>query len=163
KLKTGEVVWRHQDRRPSACVLAADGHLYLRHGNGLMVLAEATPQGYREKGQFMPPERTRFSAWTYPTLAGGRLYLRDQDVLLCSDLRADRPAAPPERFGPEPPEKEPRAPDANFVPSPPDVVERMLELAQVKKTDLVVDLGCGDGRIVVAAAKKYGCKAVGYD
>jgi predicted RNA methylase len=39
----------------------------------------------------------------------------------------------------------------------------MLELAEVKKDDLVYDLGCGDGRIVVAAAKKYGCKAVGYD
>jgi predicted RNA methylase len=39
----------------------------------------------------------------------------------------------------------------------------MLELAEVKKRDLVYDLGCGDGRIVVAAAKKYGCKAVGYD
>jgi ribosomal protein L11 methylase PrmA len=39
----------------------------------------------------------------------------------------------------------------------------MLELAGVKKNDVVVDLGCGDGRIVVAAAKKYGCKAVGYD
>jgi ribosomal protein L11 methylase PrmA len=39
----------------------------------------------------------------------------------------------------------------------------MLEMAQVKKSDLVYDLGCGDGRIVITAAKKYGCKAVGYD
>jgi ribosomal protein L11 methylase PrmA len=39
----------------------------------------------------------------------------------------------------------------------------MLELAQVKKDDLLYDLGCGDGRIVVTAAKRYGCKAVGYD
>jgi ribosomal protein L11 methylase PrmA len=39
----------------------------------------------------------------------------------------------------------------------------MLELAQVKKDDLVYDLGCGDGRIVVTAAKKYGTKAVGFD
>ena len=39
----------------------------------------------------------------------------------------------------------------------------MLELAQVKKNDSLYDLGCGDGRIVIAAAKKYGCKAVGYD
>jgi ribosomal protein L11 methylase PrmA len=43
------------------------------------------------------------------------------------------------------------------------VVEKLLELAEVKKTDVVVDLGCGDGRIVVTAAKKYDCKAVGYD
>ena len=39
----------------------------------------------------------------------------------------------------------------------------MLELAAVKKGDVVYDLGCGDGRIVVTAAKKYGCKAVGFD
>ena len=39
----------------------------------------------------------------------------------------------------------------------------MLELAEVKKDDLLYDLGCGDGRIVVTAAKKYGCKAVGFD
>jgi SAM-dependent methyltransferase/LEA14-like dessication related protein len=53
--------------------------------------------------------------------------------------------------------------DVIFVPTPQDVVEKMLELAEVKKDDLVYDLGCGDGRIVVTVAKKYGCKAVGYD
>ncbi|UCG48246.1 MAG: DNA/RNA non-specific endonuclease [Phycisphaerales bacterium] len=56
-----------------------------------------------------------------------------------------------------------RTPDVIFVPTPPEVVDRMLELAKVTKDDLVYDLGCGDGRIVVAAAKKYGCRAVGYD
>lgn len=56
-----------------------------------------------------------------------------------------------------------RSPDVIFVPTPPEVVDKMLELAQVTKDDLVYDLGCGDGRIVIAAAKKYGCKAVGYD
>lgn len=54
-------------------------------------------------------------------------------------------------------------PDVIYVPTPQDVVEKMLELVEVKKDDLVYDLGCGDGRIVVTAAKKYGCKAVGYD
>jgi len=53
--------------------------------------------------------------------------------------------------------------DVVFVPTPRDVVDKMLELAQVKKDDLVYDLGCGDGRIVVTAAKRYGCKAVGFD
>ena len=52
--------------------------------------------------------------------------------------------------------------DAGSVSTPHDVVDKMLELAEVKKDDLVYDLGCGDGRIVVAAAKKYGCQAVGY-
>jgi SAM-dependent methyltransferase len=56
-----------------------------------------------------------------------------------------------------------REPDVIFVPTPQDVVDKMLEMAQVTKDDLVYDLGCGDGRIVVTAAKRYGCKAVGYD
>ena len=56
-----------------------------------------------------------------------------------------------------------QAPDVVFIPTPQDVVDKMLELAKVKKDDLVYDLGCGDGRIVVTAAKRYGCKAVGYD
>ncbi len=61
-------------------------------------------------------------------------------------------------------EKKPqRRPDVIFVPTPQDVVEKMLELAEVTKDDVVYDLGCGDGRIVVTAAKKYGCKAVGID
>jgi len=56
-----------------------------------------------------------------------------------------------------------RSPDVVFVPTPQNVVDKMLELAEVKKDDLVYDLGCGDGRIVVTAAKKFGCRAVGYD
>ena len=50
-----------------------------------------------------------------------------------------------------------------YVPTPQEVVERMLELAQVKKGDIVYDLGSGDGRIVVTAAKKYGVKAIGFE
>ena len=50
-----------------------------------------------------------------------------------------------------------------FVPTPMEVVERMLALADVKQTDLLYDLGCGDGRIVITAAKKYGVRGVGVD
>jgi tRNA G37 N-methylase Trm5 len=53
--------------------------------------------------------------------------------------------------------------DVVFVATPQDVVDKMLQLAQVKKNDLVYDLGCGDGRIVVTAARKYGCRAEGFD
>jgi precorrin-6B methylase 2 len=59
--------------------------------------------------------------------------------------------------------QEPKRPDVIFVPTPPEVVDKMLELAQVTKDDVVYDLGCGDGRIVVTAAKKFGCRAFGFD
>ncbi|MFO7177361.1 MAG: methyltransferase domain-containing protein [Pseudomonadota bacterium] len=56
-----------------------------------------------------------------------------------------------------------RRPDVIYVPTPQKVVDRMLELAKVKQSDLVYDLGCGDGRIVVTAAKRFGARAVGFD
>lgn len=52
---------------------------------------------------------------------------------------------------------------APFVPTPQDVVDRMLALAEVTPKDVVYDLGCGDGRIVITAAKKYGAHGVGFD
>jgi SAM-dependent methyltransferase len=52
---------------------------------------------------------------------------------------------------------------APYVPTPQDVVERMLALANVQKADFVIDLGCGDGRIPVTAAKKYGARGLGVD
>ena len=56
-----------------------------------------------------------------------------------------------------------RAPDVPYVPTTEQAVQAMLKLADVKKTDVVYDLGCGDGRIVIAAANKYGARAVGID
>src|SRR5512139_1011478 len=56
-----------------------------------------------------------------------------------------------------------RTPDVVYVGTPYDVVSRMLKMAKIKKGDLVYDLGCGDGRMLVLAAQKYGCRAVGYD
>ena len=53
--------------------------------------------------------------------------------------------------------------DVVYVSTPHDVVAKMLEIANVTKDDVVYDLGCGDGRIVVTAAKRHGCRAVGYD
>jgi SAM-dependent methyltransferase len=56
-----------------------------------------------------------------------------------------------------------RAPDVIYVPTPQPVVEEMLRMAEVSKDDLVYDLGCGDGRLVVTAAKKFGARGVGID
>ena len=65
---------------------------------------------------------------------------------------------------PEAQAKRPDAPQlAPYVPTPQDVVDRMLELAGVKKDDYVIDLGCGDGRIPVTAARKYGARGLGVD
>ena len=70
---------------------------------------------------------------------------------------AKSPAAPV--AGPVVPE---RKPDVIYVPTPRKVVEEMLRMAELKPDDVVYDLGCGDGRIVIAAAQLRGVKAVGY-
>ncbi len=56
-----------------------------------------------------------------------------------------------------------RAPDVPYVPTTPQAVQAMLKLAGVTKSDVVYDLGCGDGRIVIAAARDFGARAVGID
>ena len=56
-----------------------------------------------------------------------------------------------------------RTPDVVYVGTPYDLVSKMLKMAQVKKDDLVYDLGCGDARMLILAAQKYGSRAVGYD
>jgi hypothetical protein len=71
---------------------------------------------------------------------------------------------------PTPPRRKPstqpkpfRRPDVVYIATPQHVVDKMLELAAVTKDDIVYDLGCGDGRIVITAAQKFGCRGVGYD
>jgi len=86
--KTGKVVW-NKDRGPgteSAAVVYADGNLYFRYQNAVMALIEATPAGYREKGAF-PLASKNGNSWSHPVIHDGRLYLRDQDVLMAYDLR----------------------------------------------------------------------------
>lgn len=87
RFEDGEVAWGpvRNDGRSSAAVTYADGRLYFRYQNGLMVLVEATPDGYREHGSFMIPEVDNFS-WSHPVISGGRLYLREQDDLFCYDV-----------------------------------------------------------------------------
>ena len=56
-----------------------------------------------------------------------------------------------------------QTPDVVYVGTPYDIVSQMLQMANVKKDDIVVDLGCGDARMLVLAAQKYGCKGIGYE
>jgi len=64
--------------------------LYVRSEKGAVSLVEATPEEFRLRGQFEQPSRSEQPSWPYPVVAGGRLYLRDQDVLLCYDVRERR-------------------------------------------------------------------------
>jgi hypothetical protein len=64
-------------------VVAVDGMLIARGEGGPVALVEATPTGYVEKGRFDPPDRSRERAWSHPVVVGGKMYLRDQGVLLC--------------------------------------------------------------------------------
>jgi outer membrane protein assembly factor BamB len=86
--KTGEVKW--EDRKPGkGSITCADGRLYYRNeGNGAVTLVEATPEKYIERGQLKKqPERSDKNPWPHPVIANGRLYLRDQGVLLCYDIK----------------------------------------------------------------------------
>jgi outer membrane protein assembly factor BamB len=140
----------------------ADGRLIHRRGNNVVTLLEVTAEGrYVKRGEFQAPRQRRHEpAWTFPVVAGGRLYLRDQEELLCYDLVKKGKEPSRSQKGKRPSHREP---DVIFVPTPQDVVQKMLEVAGVKKDDVVADLGCGDGRIVITAAARYGCRAVGYD
>lgn len=85
-LKTGKSQW--QDRSCGKCSLVyADGMLYCRSEQGVVSLVLATPSSFELKGRFDQPERSGQNAWPHPVVAGGCLYLRDQDKLFCYDLR----------------------------------------------------------------------------
>jgi precorrin-6B methylase 2 len=76
-----------------------------------------------------------------------------------AEAQATAPAAPPAQPATETPPKL----DVPYVPTPQAVVDEMLKLAKPTNSDLLYDLGCGDGRIVVTAAKLFGTKGVGFD
>ncbi|MEO5822479.1 MAG: PQQ-binding-like beta-propeller repeat protein [Vicinamibacteraceae bacterium] len=86
---TGTLKWGgdiRNDGRGSAAIAYADGHVYYRYENGLVILVEATPTGYKEKGK-LQLETSDLLSWAYPVIVGGRMYLRDKDHLYVYDLR----------------------------------------------------------------------------
>jgi outer membrane protein assembly factor BamB len=85
KFDTGEIAWR--DRSVGKGSLAyADGNLYCLSENGVVGLVEASPTGYKEKGRFRIQQGS-LPTWAHPVVAGGRLYLRDQDTIYAFDVR----------------------------------------------------------------------------
>jgi len=86
--KTGNILWDGRDSSvPKGSIALADGRLYYRLENGTMLLIEPNAKQYVERGRFSQPDRTRQPAWTHPVIANGKLYLRDQDLLLCYAIK----------------------------------------------------------------------------
>ena len=87
-MRSGRSLWQKTRGAGSgsAAVVFADGHLYFRYEDGTMALIEADPQGYKLKGTFTIAARNGKS-WPHPVIQDGNLYLRDQDELLCYDIR----------------------------------------------------------------------------
>ncbi len=86
---TGKVAWGGDIRNAgtgSAAVMYADGRLYYHYQNGVVLLVEATPEGYREKGSFTIPD-VKKPSWAHLAVADGKLYVREQDTLYCYDVR----------------------------------------------------------------------------
>ncbi|HWC89054.1 MAG TPA: PQQ-binding-like beta-propeller repeat protein [Pirellulales bacterium] len=91
ELMTGEVKWKGRaSGRGSAAVAAADDRLYLHFADGVMALLKATPDGLEEVGSFKVPGSGERPSWSHPVILDGKLYLREQDTILCYDLRASK-------------------------------------------------------------------------
>jgi len=90
--KTGEQVWASRNLGKGA-VTYADGMLYcVEEGKGIVALVEASPKGWNEKGRFTLEPRTSVRTrdnrvWTHPVISNGKLYLRDQDLIYCHDVK----------------------------------------------------------------------------
>ncbi|MEO8271583.1 MAG: PQQ-binding-like beta-propeller repeat protein, partial [Aureliella sp.] len=174
-IETGKTVWKARGSGTGkSAATYADGHLYFRWADGTIGLVEASPAAYMEKSHFKLDEPRNSLGSTFPVIAGGGLYIRDNDRLHKYDVKL-HPAnfvAPETRFvtleRPKESQRPPlpagqRIPIAIFVPTPHDVVAKMLEMAQLSKDDVLTDLGSGDGRILVEAAKQYKCRAIGIE
>jgi len=91
-LKSGNILWDERDdtqhRAPKGSLTMADGRLYYRTEKGAVLLIEPNAKEFIERGRFEQPDRTRLPAWSHPVVANGKLYLRDQDLLLCYNVKA---------------------------------------------------------------------------
>jgi WD40 repeat protein len=169
--KAGAVVWQKR-MGPTFSSSFADGHFYFHTMDGQVQLVDPGPLEPAVKSQFLLPDHRSAMGTTTPIITGGRLYIREDEQLFCYDVRAESTALPTTEAHTitlaAPPaqlliEHQNRTFRSVYVPTPQDIVEQMLEMSGVKQTDVVFDLGSGDGRIVNTAAKKYGSRSVGYE
>ena len=91
--RTGEQVWREREALEKGAIAYADGRLYcLGEDTGDVALVEASPEGWKEQGRFTLDPQTeqrapRGKVWTHPVIVNGKLYLRDQELLFCFDVK----------------------------------------------------------------------------
>lgn len=88
---TGKELWMERSKLARGSVTFADNRLYCCSEEGVVTLAEASPQGWKEHGRFKLPQASEKrkpsgGMWTHPVIANGKLYLRDQELLFCYDL-----------------------------------------------------------------------------
>lgn len=94
--KTGEIVWSEKEAHGKGAVAYADGMLYcLGESDGTLVLVEASPKGWKETGRFVLDPQTEIRSnkgkiWTHPVIVNGKMYLRDQDLIYCYDVKGAR-------------------------------------------------------------------------
>jgi outer membrane protein assembly factor BamB len=90
--ETGKVLWDERDSGkngvPKGSVALADNRFYYLTEKGTVLLIEPSPKKYIERGRFVHPDRSKSPDWTHPVIANGKLYLRDQGVLTCYDIKA---------------------------------------------------------------------------
>jgi len=86
--KTGELAWSNKGVGKGS-IAYADGHFYIRSesGEGAIALIEANSQAYVEKGRFKQPDRSDKNSWTHPVIVNGKLYIRDQGLMFCYDVK----------------------------------------------------------------------------
>jgi outer membrane protein assembly factor BamB len=88
--QTGKVLWdkRGDKKVAKGSIALADGRIYYRQESGTVVLVEPNKEKYIEQGRFEQPDRSNTPAWAHPVIANGKLYIRDQGLLFCYDIRS---------------------------------------------------------------------------
>jgi len=179
ELNSGQISWEPLKVNANGlmAMTAADGCLYLRWADGTVALVEATPSEYRPKSTFRIPNVVDARGVTLPVVSHRRLFIRDNNRLICYGISPEMlpgPTVSPRlQLALSPAEQEDTSTreaaepsqqsDAVYVPTPHDVVKAILDAAGVEPGEIVYDLGSGDGRILIAAARDYEANAVGVE